>query len=213
MVIVSSSTTGGGGTTMGVCSKDDQKIYQQWFNYADSDGDGRITGDDATKFFVLSNLDKSQLKQVWAIADSKRQGYLGFKEFIIAMQLLSLAQAGHELNSNLLKSSPSDVELLEPPEMEGLDSLLLFSLSSRQKHRGSRNNGVLETNGILAVQHVSPLSLFSTRLSKKKNLDEAVKKLKQQGIEVLGLSEIITYDQKVFAALDTETKGGAGCPY
>nr|GFA20464.1 EH domain-containing protein 1 [Tanacetum cinerariifolium] len=57
MVIVSSSTT------MGVCSKDDEKIYQQWFNYADSDGDGRITGDDATKFFVLSNLDKSQLKQ------------------------------------------------------------------------------------------------------------------------------------------------------
>ncbi|GKB63945.1 EH domain-containing protein 1-like protein [Tanacetum coccineum] len=169
MVIVSSTTTGG--TTMGVCSKDDQKIYQQWFNYADSDGDGRITGDDATKFFVLSNLDKSQLKQVWAIADSKRQGYLGFKDFIIAMQacrpLLSLAQAGHELNSNLLKSSPSDVELLEPPEMEGLDSLLLFSLSSRQKHRGSRNNGVLETNGILAVQHVSPLSLFTTRLSKK----------------------------------------------
>ncbi|GJZ66509.1 hypothetical protein Tco_0623205 [Tanacetum coccineum] len=45
MVIVSSTTTGGGGggTTM--------------------DGDGRITGDDATKFFVLSNLDKSQLKQ------------------------------------------------------------------------------------------------------------------------------------------------------
>nr|GFA95397.1 EH domain-containing protein 1 [Tanacetum cinerariifolium] len=53
-----------------------------------------------------------------------------------------------------------DVELLEPPEMEGLDSLLL-------KHRGSRNNGFLETNGILAVQHVSPLSLFTTRLSKK----------------------------------------------
>nr|GFA94399.1 EH domain-containing protein 1 [Tanacetum cinerariifolium] len=52
---------------MGVCSKDDEKIYQQWFNYADSDGDGRITGDDATKFFVLSNLDKSQLKQVFLI--------------------------------------------------------------------------------------------------------------------------------------------------
>ncbi|PWA57115.1 EPS15-like protein [Artemisia annua] len=160
MVIVTSSSTTTGGA-MGVCSKDHQKIYQHWFNYADSDGDGRITGDDATKFFVLSNLDKSQLKQVWAIADSKRQGYLGFKEFIIAMQLLSLAQAGHELNSNLLKSA-SDVELLEPPEMEGLDSILLS-----QKHRGSRNNGVLETNGILAVQHVSPMSLFTTKLSKK----------------------------------------------
>nr|GEX56819.1 hypothetical protein [Tanacetum cinerariifolium] len=50
---------------------------------------------------------KVEEEKVWAIADSKRQGYLGFKEFIIAMQLLSLAQAGHELNSNLLKSSAS----------------------------------------------------------------------------------------------------------
>jgi hypothetical protein len=30
-----------------------------------SDGDGRITGNDATKFFAMSNLSRQDLKQVW----------------------------------------------------------------------------------------------------------------------------------------------------
>jgi EH domain-containing protein 1 len=75
---------------IGSCSKEHQNIYQQWFNFADSDSDGRITGNDATKFFAMSNLSRQDLKQVWAIADSKRQGYLGFQEFIIAMQVKML---------------------------------------------------------------------------------------------------------------------------
>lgn len=29
-----------------------------------ADGDERITGDDATKFFAMSNIEKSELKQV-----------------------------------------------------------------------------------------------------------------------------------------------------
>ncbi|KAL0305960.1 UNVERIFIED_CONTAM: EH domain-containing protein 1 [Sesamum radiatum] len=68
------------------CSKEQLKIYQTWFNFADSDRDGRLTGNDATNFFAMSNLSKPELKQVWAVADSKRQGFLGFKEFITAMQ-------------------------------------------------------------------------------------------------------------------------------
>ena len=52
-----------------------------------ADGDGRVTGADATKFFAMSGLPRADLKQVWAIADSKRQGYLGFGEFAAAMQV------------------------------------------------------------------------------------------------------------------------------
>jgi len=52
------------------------------------DGDGRISGNEATKFFALSNLSRSQLKQLWALADNKRQGFLGFSEFVSAMQVL-----------------------------------------------------------------------------------------------------------------------------
>ncbi|KAK9057193.1 hypothetical protein SSX86_024560 [Deinandra increscens subsp. villosa] len=87
------------------------------------DGDGRITGTDATKFFAMSNLSRQDLKQVWAIADSKRQGFLGFKEFVTAMQLISLAQAGHTVSSDLVNSD-INAQDLNPPAMEGLDILL-----------------------------------------------------------------------------------------
>lgn len=69
-------------------SKDQARIYNDWFSFADSgslphpfclgyahevfevfflivlDGDGRITGNDAIKFFSLSNLSRPDLKQV-----------------------------------------------------------------------------------------------------------------------------------------------------
>ncbi|XP_055824493.1 EH domain-containing protein 1-like isoform X2 [Solanum dulcamara] len=105
------------------CSKEHEKIYQQWFNFADSDGDGRLTGGDATKFFAMSNLPRPELKQVWAIADSKRQGFLSFRDFVVGMQLVSLAQAGRAVTNDLLNADV-DFENLPPPTMEGLDGLL-----------------------------------------------------------------------------------------
>ncbi|GFZ12545.1 EPS15 homology domain 1 [Actinidia rufa] len=126
------------------CSKEHRKIYEEWFNYADSDSDGRITGNDASKFFGMSNLPRPELKQVWAIADSKRQGFLGFKEFIVAMQLVALAQGGHALTVDVLNSEGKyfksallvsmlgvvllqvqlNWKILKPPVMDGLDELL-----------------------------------------------------------------------------------------
>ncbi|XP_042477144.1 EH domain-containing protein 1-like [Macadamia integrifolia] len=85
-----------------ICSKENQKIYQEWFNFADTDADGRITGNDATKFFAMANLSRPALKQVWAIADSERQGFLDFNDFVVAMQLIALAQAGHEITQDIL---------------------------------------------------------------------------------------------------------------
>ncbi|KAI3711177.1 hypothetical protein L2E82_41064 [Cichorium intybus] len=145
--------------SMASCSKDHQKIYQQWFNYVDSDGDERITGDDATKFFALSNIEKSELKQVWAIADTKRQGFLGFKEFITAMQLLSLAQTGYEINADSLRTTV-DLEFLQPPVMEGLDSLLV-------KHSDSITIDTPQTYGSLTGQLVPPKNLYTSKLNKK----------------------------------------------
>ncbi|XP_060186375.1 EH domain-containing protein 1-like isoform X2 [Lycium barbarum] len=140
------------------CSKEDQKIYQNWFNFIDSDGDGRITGNDATKLFSLSNLSRPELKQVWAIADSKRQGFLGFNEFVTAMQLISLAQEGSELSSDLLRSN-ANMEFLSPPSMEGLDALLSTDASLRKN--------MIETNGNIQVQPPPLISLFSRKSRKK----------------------------------------------
>ncbi|KAL6529459.1 EH domain-containing protein 1 [Orobanche gracilis] len=141
------------------CSREHQKIYQNWFSYADSDGDGRFTGADATKFFSMSNLARQDLKQVWAIADSKRQGFLGFKEFITAMQLVSWAQAGHSLTSDILASEAVDFENLQPPNMEGLDVLL------SKKRRVSSEP---EQNGSSQAQSSPAANWFSSTKSAKK---------------------------------------------
>lgn len=132
-------------------------IYKEWFNYADSDSDGRITGSDATKFFAMSNLSREDLKQVWAIADSKRQGYLGFTEFIIAMQLVSLAQSGRSITPDLLTS---DVDFTngKPPSMEGLDVLLV-----KKKHKQKE----VDANGSSQLQPSPSSNWFSSKSTKK----------------------------------------------
>ncbi|XP_057537180.1 EH domain-containing protein 1-like [Amaranthus tricolor] len=142
------------------CSKEHQKVYQQWFAVADSDGDARITGNDAIKFFAMSNLSRSDLKQVWALADTKRQGYLGFKEFVAAMQLISLAQAGHELTSDLLSNAV--MEDIQLPVMEGLDVLLA-------KKKSVKTYVEPELNGSPSSQRQSlpTSSWFSSKPSKK----------------------------------------------
>ncbi|CAL9164364.1 unnamed protein product [Musa hybrid cultivar] len=113
------------------CPKEKQKIYQEWFSVADKDGDGRITGNDALKFFAMSKLSRPELKQVWATADSKRQGFLDLQEFINAMQLVALAQEGHEITPDLLNHA--DLDNLKPPVMEGLDIRLAKSKRSEKK--------------------------------------------------------------------------------
>ncbi|KAK6149728.1 hypothetical protein DH2020_017253 [Rehmannia glutinosa] len=99
------------------CSREHLEIYQTWFNFADSDRDGRLTGNDAASFFAMSSLSKPELKQVWAIADSKRQGFIGFKEFVTAMK----ARSNYMIESYVLAVN---LEKLNPPSMEGLDVLL-----------------------------------------------------------------------------------------
>ncbi|KAL3820781.1 hypothetical protein ACJIZ3_006686 [Penstemon smallii] len=140
-------------------SKEQQKVYQNWFNFADSDTDGRLTGTDATSFFAMSNLSKPELKQVWAIADSKRQGFLGFNEFVTAMKLISLAQEGHELTSDILKTV--SLETLNPPFMEGLDDLL-------EKRPSLISNGNSEATENTQLQPTPQKSFFSTKSKNKK---------------------------------------------
>ncbi|KAL4628224.1 hypothetical protein ACB092_05G221500 [Castanea dentata] len=147
-----------GSGPIGSTSKEHQAIYQEWFNFADSDGDGRVTGNDATKFFAMSKLSRPELKQVWALADSKRQGFLGFTEFITAMQLVSLAQAGHELTLDIIKTA-ANVENINPPLMEGLDGLVA-------KTKALTINGHPEVNGSIQPQPPPPSQWFGSKSAK-----------------------------------------------
>ncbi|KAG4122787.1 hypothetical protein ERO13_D11G288300v2 [Gossypium hirsutum] len=148
-----------GAPRIGSCSKEHQKIYKEWFDVADSDNDGRVTGNNAINFLSMSNLSRQELKQVWAIADSKRQGYLGFKEFVIAMQLVSLVQDGNELSHEILKGDV-DFENVKPPKMEGLDELI-------QKKKDPSNSSKPDSNGNSPRQASITTQWFSSKPSKR----------------------------------------------
>lgn len=164
------------------CSKEHQKIYQEWFSCADSDGDGRLTGGDATKFFSMSSLPRQDLKLVWAIADTKRQGFLGFKEFITAMQLISLAQAGQTLTSDIL-SSLVDFESIQPPAMEGLDVLL--AKKKRFSSEPERNGSPQVESSPSAGWFTSTKSAKKVSLSSVTSIIDGLKKLYVQKLKPL----------------------------
>lgn len=143
------------------CPKEHQKIYREWFDIADSDGDGRITGNDATKFLALSKLSRQELKQIWALADSKRQGFLDLAEFVTAMKLVSLAQVGREITSDILKSGGL-MENTEPPSMEGLETFVA-------KNKGLKMDSKPAVNGSASVQSqiLSSAQWFTSKSVKK----------------------------------------------
>ncbi|XP_016692781.1 EH domain-containing protein 1 isoform X8 [Gossypium hirsutum] len=96
---------------------------------------------------------------VWTTADSKRQGFLGFKEFVFAMQLVSLVQEGHQISHDLLNGDV-DFENIRPPVMEGLDTLIM------RKKQSSKSSS-LESNGSSSNQTSPASQLFSSKSSKK----------------------------------------------
>jgi EH domain-containing protein 1 len=144
-------------------TKQDEEKYRHWFDYADADGDGRLTGDDAVKFFSLSRLPRAELKQVWAIADVKRQGFLGFKEFVSAMQVISLLQSGKDIGPDILKNA--DLEKIGAPTMVGLEELLSKGL------RGSKSsNGSIHSNGSSPQQQASQTSQWFREKTPRRSL-------------------------------------------
>lgn len=145
------------------CSKEHQRLYEDWFDLADSDCDGRVTGNDATKFFALSKLSRQELKEVWGFADSKRQGYLALEEFITAMQLISLVQDGCNLTPDILKTKV--VMDISPPLMDGLDDLREKVIKDSLKV-----NGDSKASGSTAIQRTPSINFFKSKSVEKINL-------------------------------------------
>ncbi|EFJ53160.1 hypothetical protein VOLCADRAFT_55400 [Volvox carteri f. nagariensis] len=74
--------------------------YDRWFQSADSDRDGRVTGGDAVAFFGRSGLPREVLATVWELANDRRLGYLDRMAFHKAMDLISLAQSGQPVTKD-----------------------------------------------------------------------------------------------------------------
>lgn len=93
-------------------------VYDRWFQFADGDRDGRVTGKDAVVFFEKSGLPREVLAKVWDMANSLRLGYLDRLAFHKAMDIISLAQQGFEVNLENYKSAVEKGSI-QPPQMQG----------------------------------------------------------------------------------------------
>ncbi|KAI8003142.1 putative calcium-binding protein C800.10c [Camellia lanceoleosa] len=79
--------------------------FELYFQRADLDRDGRISGAEAVAFFQGSNLPKQVLAQIWMHADQARTGFLGKAEFYNALKLVTVAQSKRELTPDIVKAA------------------------------------------------------------------------------------------------------------
>ncbi|XP_068640018.1 uncharacterized protein [Aristolochia californica] len=79
--------------------------FDVYFQRADLDRDGRISGHEAVAFFQGSNLPNHVLAQIWMHADQNRIGFLSRQEFHNALRLVTVAQSGRELTPDIVKAA------------------------------------------------------------------------------------------------------------
>lgn len=79
--------------------------FEAYFQRADLDRDGRISGAEAVAFFQGSNLPKNVLAQIWAYSDRTNSGFLGREEFYNALRLVTVAQSGRGLTRDIVKAA------------------------------------------------------------------------------------------------------------
>ncbi len=79
----------------------DMVRYQQVFQQTDADHDGKLTGGELVPVLMSLNAPNELLKDIWALADTHKDGVLNFQEFIIAIYLTERAREGRQPPSSL----------------------------------------------------------------------------------------------------------------
>ena len=72
----------------------DSAYADSCFQLADVQQKGFISGAEAVSFFSKSGLEKTILRQIWAVSDSRQSGQLNRMEFHFALRLIAMAQMG-----------------------------------------------------------------------------------------------------------------------
>ncbi|XP_047319743.1 actin cytoskeleton-regulatory complex protein pan1 [Impatiens glandulifera] len=94
-------------------------LFEAYFQRADLDRDGRISGNEAVAFFQGSGLSKPVLAQIWMNADQRQSGFLGRAEFYNALKLVTVAQSKRELTPDMVKAAlygPASAKI-PPPQI------------------------------------------------------------------------------------------------
>ncbi|GER37051.1 calcium-binding EF hand family protein [Striga asiatica] len=79
--------------------------FEAYFQRADVDRDGRVSGNEAVAFLQASNLPRQVLAQIWTYSDQNKVGYLGRSEFYNCLKLVTVAQSKQELTADLVKAA------------------------------------------------------------------------------------------------------------
>ncbi|CAH9070286.1 unnamed protein product [Cuscuta epithymum] len=91
--------------------------FDAYFQKADLDRDGRISGAEAVSFFQGSNLPKEVLAQIWMYADQNQTGFLNRQQFYNALKLVTVAQSKRDLTPDIVKAalySPASAKIPAP---------------------------------------------------------------------------------------------------
>jgi len=95
---------GGGGAS------DAYSIWAAMINKAEADSvmklqpggmEGRLSGSDAKDVLLESGLDVAQLRQIWDLSDTDKDGFLDRDEFAVAWYLITAAKLGKPLPATL----------------------------------------------------------------------------------------------------------------
>ncbi|XP_013604079.1 PREDICTED: epidermal growth factor receptor substrate 15-like [Brassica oleracea var. oleracea] len=79
--------------------------FEAYFNRADLDGDGRISGVEAVGFFQGSGLPKPVLFQIWSLSDRSGSGFLGRQDFYNSLRLVTVAQSKRDLTPEIVNAA------------------------------------------------------------------------------------------------------------
>ncbi|KAG6400189.1 hypothetical protein SASPL_137014 [Salvia splendens] len=93
--------------------------FEEYFQKADADRDGRISGVEAVAFLQGSNLPRQVLAQIWMFADQNGTGFLSRPEFYNALKLVTVAQSKRELTRDIVKAAlytPASAKI-PPPQI------------------------------------------------------------------------------------------------
>ena len=94
-------------------------VSKHFFNIADVENVGQLSGKNAVAFLTKSKLDRVYLRQIWELSDTLKQHYLGLNEFQVAMRLVLLAQNGY-LPSPTVLNETKDLKLPGDPVFDGV---------------------------------------------------------------------------------------------
>ncbi|CAI5501903.1 unnamed protein product [Closterium sp. Naga37s-1] len=89
--------------------------FEHYFQAADADRDGRISGAEAVAFFQGCGLPQMTLAKVWQYADSRQAGFLHRPEFFHALRLITVAQSGRDINPDVARATFSGPAVAQIP--------------------------------------------------------------------------------------------------